>query len=172
MTTSRKDHQMPDTTPSTRSISIEHVTIGSNKPFEDVRTKLEKLVPRIDDGIFTLLRYGESERARRELEASPPLSIFGQRNHGDLLSIAGLQRRALQYDIGNPLTASKMTRHHLSAGLYAPIRVLLREDSDGVVAFEYDRPASVFAQFGDNEVDAVAQRLDRDLQAALEAAAT
>jgi Domain of unknown function DUF302 len=129
-------------------------------------------VPRIDDGIFTLLQLGESERARRELEAGPPLSTFGQRNHGTLLSIAGLQRRALQYDIGNPLTASKMTRHQLSAALYAPIRVLLREDVAGVVSFEYDRPASVFGQFGDNQVDAVAQQLDVDLQAVLEAAAT
>lgn len=157
---------------STRTISVDHVTIGSNKPFENVRAKLETLVPRIDDGIFTLLRYGESGRALRQLEASPPLSIFGQRDHGALLSIAGLRRRAIQYDIGNPLTASKMTRHQLSAGLYAPIRVLLREDGDGVVAFEYDRPASVFGQFGDDEVDAVAQQLDRDLQAVLEAAAT
>lgn len=157
---------------STRTIAVEHVTIHSKKPFEDVRAKLETLVPRIDDGIFTLLRYGESERARRELEACPPLSIFGQRNHGALLSIAGLERRALQYDIGNPLTASKMTRHQLSAGLYAPIRVLLREDSDGVVAFEYDRPASVFGQFGDDQVDAVAQQLDYDLQAVLLSAAT
>ncbi len=129
-------------------------------------------MPRIDDGIFTLLRYGESERARQELEACPPLSIFGQRNHGVLLSIAGLQRRSLQYDIGNPLTASRMTRHQLSAGLYAPIRVLLREDAEGGVAFEYDRPASVFGQFDSDEVDAVAQQLDRDLQAVLEAAAT
>jgi uncharacterized protein (DUF302 family) len=157
---------------STRTISVDHVTIGSNKPFENVRAKLETLVPRIDDGIFTLLRYGESERALRELEASPPLSIFGQRDHGALLSVAGLRRRAIQYHIGNPLTASKMTRHQLSAGLYAPIRVLLREDGDGVVAFEYDRPASVFGQFGHDEVDVVAQQLDRDLQAVLEAAAT
>jgi uncharacterized protein (DUF302 family) len=163
---------MSNTVPSMRSISVEHVTIGSNKPFENVRAKLETLVPRIDDGIFTLIRYGESERARRELEACAPLSIFGQRDHGALLSIAGLQRRALQYDIGNPLTASKMTRHRLSAGLYAPIRVLLREGDDGAVAFEYDRPASVFGQFYNDEVDAVAQQLDRDLQAVLEAAAT
>lgn len=162
---------MPMAASSARSISVEHVTIGSNKPFDSVQTKLETLVARIDDGIFTLLRYGESDRARRELETCPPLTIFGQRNHGALLSIAGLQRRALQYDIGNPLTASKMTCHQLSAALYAPIRVLLREGADGVVAFEYDRPVSVFGQFGDAQVDAVAQRLDRDLQAVLEAAA-
>jgi len=41
------------------------------------------------------------------------------------LAVAGLTRQSIQYDIGNPLTASKMTRHQLSAGLYAPIRVLL-----------------------------------------------
>lgn len=162
---------MTSTAVSTRSISVDHVTIGSDKSFQEVRAKLETLLPRIDDGIFVLLQYGESDRARRELEASAPLSIFGQRNHGVLLSIAGLERRAVQYDIGNPLTASKMTRHQLSAGLYAPIRVLLREDADGVVAFEYDRPASVFGQFGHDDVDAVAQQLDRDLQAVLEAAA-
>ncbi|WP_247401039.1 MULTISPECIES: DUF302 domain-containing protein [unclassified Bradyrhizobium] len=129
---------------STRVIPVEHVTIRSTKSFEDVRAKLATLAPRIDDGIFTL---GESTRAFRELEACPPLTIFGQRDHGALLAIAGLTRRSIQFDIGNPLTASKMTRHQLSAGLYAPISVLLREDDDGGVAFEYDRPASVSASF-------------------------
>lgn len=155
-----------------RTVQIDHVTIKSLKPFNDVRAALEALAPRIDDGIFTLLRYGESTRALRELETCPPLSIFGQRDHGALLAIAGLSRRSIQYDIGNPLTASKMTRHQLPAGLYAPIRVLLREDSDDVVGFEYDRPASVFGQFGSAEVNAVAQQLDRDLRALLEAAAS
>jgi hypothetical protein len=65
-----------------------------------------------------------------------------------------------------------MTRHQLSAGLYAPVRVLPREDDHGEVAFEYDRPASVFEQFGSGNVDAVAQRLDCDLQSLLEAAAS
>jgi uncharacterized protein (DUF302 family) len=61
-----------------------------------------------------------------------------------------------------------MTRHRLSAGLYAPIRVLLREDSDGSVAFEYDRPVSVFGQFGDEKVNAVAVELDEELQSTLQ----
>ena len=153
-------------------ISVEHVTIRSSNSFDIVRTKLEALLPRLDDGIFTLLRYGETERALRELEASPTLSIFGFRDYGALLTIAGLQRRAIQYDIGNPFTASKMARHQISAGLYAPIRVLLREDSGGVVALEYDRPVSTFGQFGDNDVDIVARQLDQDLESALEAAAS
>ena len=156
---------------SKHTIVVEHVTIQSSNAFDIVRAKLEALLPQIDDGVFTLLRYGESERALRELEAGPTLSIFGFRDHGALLTIAGLRRRAIQYDIGNPLTASRMTRYEISAGLYAPVRVLLRENSDGVVVFEYDRPASVFGQFENDQVDVVAQRLDQDLQSALEAAA-
>lgn len=156
---------------STQTISVEHVTITSTKTFDEVQAKLVVLAPRIDDGIFTLLRYGEATRALTELEAQAPLTIFGQRDHGALLAIAGQKRRSIQYDIGNPLTASKMTRHRLPAGLYAPIRVLLREEADGSVAFEYDRPASVFGQFGNDEVNAVAQKLDADLRSLLEAAA-
>jgi uncharacterized protein (DUF302 family) len=152
-------------------IAVDHVTIRSAQPFDAVREKLERAIPRIDDGIFTLLRYGEHERALRELEALPALTIFGMRDHGALLGTVGMQRCAIQYDIGNPLTASRMTRHALSAGLYAPIRVLLRENDGGGTVFEYDRPVSVFGQFGDERVDAVARRLDQDLMEALEAAA-
>ena len=156
----------------TATISIEHVTIPSQRPFESVKAALERLVPRIDDGIFVLLRYGEAERARRELEQAPTLSIFGFRDHGALLKIYGLQQKAIQYDIGNPLTASRMTEHQLSAALYAPIRVLLRESpEEGVVAFEYDRPASVFGQFNNADVNKVAEQLDLHLQAVLQKAA-
>jgi uncharacterized protein (DUF302 family) len=170
--TRSKDKDMSNATYSVRSIPIEHVTINSPNSFESVQAKLSSLAPRIDDGIFVLLRYGESGRALQELEACPALSIFAQRDHGALLAVVGLQRRSIQYDIGNPLTASKMTRHQLSAGLYAPIRVLLSENSDGQVAFEYDRPASVFGQFESDKVDEVALQLDRDLRALLEEAAS
>ncbi|MGA7325827.1 MAG: DUF302 domain-containing protein [Rhodomicrobium sp.] len=119
-----------------------------------------------------LLGRGEGERALRELEKGPVLSIFSFRDHGALLTIYGLQRKAIQYDIGNALTASRMTRHQLSAALYAPIRVLLRVDAAGDVAFEYDRPKSVFDQFHDADVNAVAEKLDHDLQATLQKAAT
>lgn len=153
------------------TISIEHVTILSQQPFDSVRRSLEASVPRLDDGIFVLLRYGEAERARRELEQGPALSIFGFRDHGALLQVAGSPRKAIQYDIGNPLTASRMTRHQLSAGLYAPIRVFLSEREDGLVAFEYDRPINVFGQFNDANIDAVARELDQQLQDALQKAA-
>ncbi|OZI19263.1 hypothetical protein CAL26_16595 [Bordetella genomosp. 9] len=156
----------------TTTITVEHVRIRSSHSFSAVKARLEGLVSRIDDGIFTLLRYGETVRALKELEALPALSIFGFRDHGALLGIAGPRRLAIQYDIGNPLTASKMTRYRIAAGLYAPIRVLLSEDQEGTVSFEYDRPLSMFGQFNSTEIDAVAVQLDKDLRAVLEEAAS
>jgi hypothetical protein len=34
----------------------------------------------------------------------------------------------MQYEIGNPLTAERMTRHVLAAGLYSSLRAMLYED--------------------------------------------
>jgi hypothetical protein len=39
-----------------------------------------------------------TDRARQELEAAATLSIFGSRDHGVLLAIAGLKQQAIQYD--------------------------------------------------------------------------
>ncbi len=88
-----------------------------------------------------------------------------------LLQIAGSRRNALQYDIGNPLIASKMTRHKLEAALYAPLRVLLFEDNEGRGVFQYDKPSSLFGQFGSEPVIEVAHYLDATLEAVLRKAA-
>jgi uncharacterized protein (DUF302 family) len=156
---------------SVEKIIVEHVTIRSGKTFAAARAALEALVPRLDDGFWTLLRFGLTDRARQELEAAATLSIFGSRDHGALLAIAGLKQQAIQYDIGNPLTASLMTRHEISAALYAPVRVLLLESPEGGVAFEYDRPVSTFGQFGDERVNIVARALDENLENVLQNAA-
>jgi uncharacterized protein (DUF302 family) len=163
---------MASSNTSVEKITVEHVTIRSSKTFDAVKAALEAAVPRLDDGYTTLLRFGLSDRAREQLEAAATLSIFGNRDHGGLLAIAGLKRRAIQYDIGNPLTASLMTRHQISAALYAPIRVLLRESPEGEVAFEYDRPLSTFGQFGNENVDMVARKLDENLENVLKKAAS
>ena len=97
------------------------------------------------------------------------MSIFLDRDHGALLKIYGQRRNAIQYEIGNPLTASKMTRHCLAAALYAPLRV---ENEEGKAVFEYDKPSSLFGQFGDDRVTEVGRYLDAALEAALKQAAS
>jgi hypothetical protein len=93
------------------------------------------------------------------------------RDRGSLLRIVGRKRNALQYEIGNPLTASKMTRHRLPAALYAPLRVVLFEDDQGRGVFEYDQPSSFFCQYGDGRVTEVGCYLDATLDAILRSAA-
>jgi uncharacterized protein (DUF302 family) len=113
------------------------------------------------------LQRGQHQQAKLELEALAELSIFLTRDHGELLRIDGQSRKALQYEIGNPLTASSRTRHDLAAALYAPLRVVLYEAQDGRTVFEYDLPSSLFGQFGDDRVTDVGRNLDRELETTL-----
>jgi Domain of unknown function DUF302 len=154
-----------------QSIAVEHIRIESAKPFADVRAALERTLPQLDPGLVKALGEGDVERVSREKKEGPELSIFLVRDHGALLKIAGKARNALQYDIGNPITASLMTRHRLAAALYAPIRVVLYENEAGHGVFEYDLPSTTFGQFGDESVTVIARGLDSALTRALTRAA-
>jgi len=155
-----------------RTISIEHVTITSSLTFAEVRRKLEKGLPTLDVKILEELSSGDQQNAKSYEQTGPALSIFLQRDHGALLQIVGRRSNAIQYDIGNPLTASKMTRYCLGAALYAPLRVILIENHDGKAVFEYDKPSSLFGQFGDDRVTEVGRYLDTALETALRRAAS
>jgi Domain of unknown function DUF302 len=126
-------------------IAVEHIRISSEWPFAEVRRKLESTVPKLDTGIAEALRSGDQKRVKDYEDNGPKLSIFVERDHGALLQIVGSKRNALQYEIGNLLTASKTTRHQLPAALYAPLRVVLFEDEQGRGVFEYDKPSSFLA---------------------------
>ena len=60
-----------------------------------------------------------------------------------------------------------MTQHRLSPALYAPLRILLYENEAGCAVLEYDRPSSLFGQFGDERVTAVGRELDASLERVL-----
>jgi uncharacterized protein (DUF302 family) len=154
-----------------QTIAVEHIRISSGRSFAEVRQKLGGTVPKLDTSIAETLHSGDQKRAKDYEENGPKLSIFGERDHGALLQIDGHKRNAVQYDIGNPLTASKMTRYQLPAALYAPLRVVLFEDEQGRGIFEYDRPSSFFSQFGDERVTEVGRYLDATLEAILRNAA-
>lgn len=154
------------------AIRVDHITMTSSHAFDEVRRRLEEIVPTLDTTIIKELADGNAQSVKRYEDKGPALSIFLQRDHGALLQIVGHPRKAIQYEIGNPLTASKMTRHHLSAGLYAPLRVVLYENDEGHAVFEYDKPSSLFGQFGDDRVTEVGRGLDVALESALRQAAS
>jgi uncharacterized protein (DUF302 family) len=154
-----------------RTIAVEHVRITSSRPFAQVRAALEADIPQLDPSIMGLLASGDEEAVNYQDAHGPTLSIFLTREHGAILAITGRKRNAVQYEIGNPIIASKMTRHDLAASLYAPLRVALFETDKGEAVFEYDKPSTLFGQIGDARITEVALFLDRELETALVRAA-
>ena len=152
-------------------ITVDHIKISSERSFAEVRRRLENTLPELDASIAEALRGGDQKRATDYDQNGPKLSIFEQRDHGSLLQTFGGRRNALQYEIRNPVTASKMTRHQLAAALYAPLRVVLFEDEQGKGVFEFDKPSSFFGQFGDERITEIGRYLDVTLEATLRKAA-
>jgi uncharacterized protein (DUF302 family) len=155
-------------------ISIEHVRLTVDKPFDEFTAAFEGQLGRFVPSVYEELERGgdpQAVKARLESMAGPSgLMLFRTSNHGALLRIVGKPRKAMQYLLGNPLIAIEMTRHAIGAALYAPLRVLIYEAESGKTSVEYDLPSSLFGQFGDEQVDRVAESLDRKLEALIAAA--
>jgi uncharacterized protein (DUF302 family) len=149
-------------------VTIEHVHVETEKPFGEVTAALVARMGKFDPAVYEELRSGadpEAVRARLEGMAGPSgFMLFRTSDHGALLRLAGQTKKAVQYLLGNPLFAVRMTQHDIRAGLYAPLRVLVYEDEGGKTCVEYDRPSSLFGQFGNASVTEVAAMLDRKLE--------
>src|SRR5262245_16470347 len=148
--------------------TAEHVRRTTSKPFEAVRADFERQLGRLDAEAYrAALAGGDLEAARATIGAMAGPSgfmVFATHDHGALLGLVGPRRQAVQYILGNPLFAVEMTQHALAASLYAPLRVLLHEDDEGASCIEYDRPSSLFGQFGDERIGRVAASLDQKLE--------
>jgi uncharacterized protein (DUF302 family) len=149
-------------------VTIEHIHVQTEKPFGEVAAALEARMGRFDPAVYEQLRSGaDPEAVRTRLEGmagSSGFMLFRTSDHGALLRLAGQSKRAIQYLLGNPLFAVQMRQHDIRTGLYAPLRVLVYEDEEGKTCVEYDRPSSLFGQFGIARVTEVAAMLDRKLE--------
>ena len=154
---------------SNNHITVDHVRRTTDKPFEGVTTAFERQLGRFEPGVYQALAAGgDAEGARAKIEAMAGPSgfmLFATHNHGALLRLAGQHREAIQYVVGNPLFALRMTQHDIRASLYAPLRVLIYEDEQGKTCVEYDRPSSLFGQFGNDRIAPTAAMLNRKLDA-------
>jgi uncharacterized protein (DUF302 family) len=157
----------------TRS-SVDHVRLETNKPFEDVTNAFETQLGRFDPDVRkAATESSDTEAAKAKIEAMVGPSgfmLFGTQDHGALLRLAGQKRKAVQYVVGNPLFALQMTQHEIRASLYAPLRVLVYENEEGKTCVEYDKPSSLFGQFGNDRISPTAAMLDRKLDALVTAA--
>jgi uncharacterized protein (DUF302 family) len=153
---------------------VDHVRLATDKPFEDVTNAFERQLGRFNPDVYkSLAANGDTEATRAKLEAmagSSGFMLFNTNDHGALLRLTGQKRKAIQYVVGNPLFALQMTQHDIRASLYAPLRVLLYENQEGKTCLEYDKPSSLFGQFGNDRITPTAIMLDKKLEALVAAA--
>jgi uncharacterized protein (DUF302 family) len=150
-----------------------HLTQHVKTAYNLYTRNLEAALGRLDEDI--LKQVGENPKMVADaiinkMQGVEGLILFQIYDHGGILNIWGKPRKAKQYLIGNPYTATLMSRYNISAALYAPLRVLVFEKEDQTVQIEYDLPSSLFGQFGIPEITDVGLSLDEKLERVLEAA--
>ncbi len=91
--------------------------------------------------------------------------LFALWNHGGWIKKAGIERKALRVVIGNPLIAITMLRHDVTAGLFAPVELLITEEPSGRSALTYVVPSSLMVVEPNEPLRAAALELDTKLAA-------
>ena len=123
----------------------------------------EQPVP-IND-IVTTTDSWDSYRRRIESHVGPSgFMLFGLVDHGGWITKAGIERKAIRVILGNPLIAITMLRHDLTAGLFAPVELLILEEPAGS-SLTYVKPSSLMVVQDNPELLSAAQELDAKLAA-------
>ena len=83
------------------------------------------------------------ERAVQRYVGPSGFMLFTSFDHGAWIGKAGIDRQVLRVVIGNPLIAITMIHHDVTAGLFAPVELLLTGEDGGGSAVTYVRPSSL-----------------------------
>ena len=119
----------------------------------------------IDDFPQTTTTWTDYRR-RVESHVGPSgFILFIRFDHGAWLRNAGIARTALRVIDGNPLIAITMLRDDITAGLFAPVELLLLDEADGRSSLTYVKPSSLMVIERNDPLLIAAQRLDEKLEA-------
>ena len=91
--------------------------------------------------------------------------LFKLIDHGAWIAKAGIDRKVLRVILGNPLIAITMLRHDVTAGLFAPVEMLLVEEGEGRSSLTYVEPSSLMVVENNPELLSAAKELDAKLAA-------
>jgi uncharacterized protein (DUF302 family) len=124
----------------------------------------ERPVP-IDDIAKALDSWESYEQEVQSYVGPSGFMLFGRFNHGAWIAKAGIDRKVLRVILGNPLIAITMLRHDMTAGLFAPVEVLLLDEEDGRSSLTYVKPSSLMVVHPNPELLSAAEELDAKLAA-------
>jgi uncharacterized protein (DUF302 family) len=148
------------------SFPFVHEVIELSVDYDAFTMRLEELLGRFEPEIARVFA-ADPVGAKNRIEAmagEEGLMLFAVQNHGALFVLLGRAQKLKRYHIGNPLIAFQMTQHDVRAGLYAPLSILVYETAPSAIRVEFDRPSSLFGQFGNKAVTEVALSLDGKLE--------
>jgi uncharacterized protein (DUF302 family) len=134
---------------------------GSTKSYGELFAALladigGKPVP-IDDIAVGFDSWESYEREVASHTGASGFMLFAQFDHGGWIKKAGIDRKAL--------IAITMLRHDVTAGLFAPVELLVTEEDDGRSAITYVVPSSLMVVEPNEPLRAAAQALDEKLAA-------
>jgi uncharacterized protein (DUF302 family) len=89
--------------------------------------------------------------------------LFAEIEHSGWIALYGIDRRVLRIILGNPLFAITMMREDISAGLFAPVEMLLVEDGAGSTLY-YVQPSSLMVTVKNEPLLKAAVALDTELE--------
>jgi len=160
---------MKDSTPGEIPFTGVRLRFDSNKSFDEV---LSALLADVGDKPLLLnevVANSESwDSFSKEIESHVGPSdfvLFATIDHGAWIKKVGIRRKVVRLIIGNPTIAITMMRHDLTAGLFAPVELILIEEDDGRSSLTYIRPSSLMVVEPNDALLAAARQLDAKLQA-------
>jgi uncharacterized protein (DUF302 family) len=156
----------------------ERIVVHTDRAFDDLLKTLRQLMGRATLAEINALAEepiseGEfSFRVQERYVGSSGFMLFAEIDHGRWLPKFGINQRMVRWILGNPLYAITMIRHDKTAGLFAPVELLVTEDShQRGTTVTYVRPSSLMLIETNVPLLDAAQALDAKL-AALVADAT
>jgi uncharacterized protein (DUF302 family) len=158
---------------SIQTFEAKRVQYETTRSFDEVLQNIQKLVGTSTDHQEVFQGFSESVHTREEYEkvvqsqlGASDFMLFFNIDHGEWLKVFGMQRKLVRMIFGNPLIAITMMRHDLTAGLFAPVEMLLmeQESGDGSTVL-YDLPSSLMRVEQNPAMREAASVLDQKVQA-------
>ena len=150
--------------------TTEHVEWVSSKDFATTTRDLEAELGKASTGelmnrLASAADWADYAGQCATLAGPSGLIQVGHLDWGAVLTLSGVAMRARCFIVGNPLTAQKLlAAGGPEVGLYLPTKILVFEDSNGVVRVTYDRFRLLLAPRDDAAITRIAEAIDQVLE--------
>jgi hypothetical protein len=148
-------------TATVESRTVRRLTVDVGVPFDAFRARYERAVPAFD--LTGIERFSTWDEVVADAEKAAPNGFlrYGTIDTSPGFSIAGHKARSVIYLMGNHTIAETMYGINPAVMLYAPLRLALYEDAGGHAHLTLDQPSDQFGSFGDSDIAATGELLDR-----------